>query len=128
MFDTSQSDALFSIAAMSRLGPLAGPREGSDAECGCAIPVVFIAVRLTADVRALHQRYAKLTHREREVMDLIVAGRMNKQIAFDLTISEVTVKVHRGRVMAKMQARSLAELVRFSIGLTASDPAVGVAA
>jgi FixJ family two-component response regulator len=79
------------------------------------------ANRLTAEVRVLRERYATLTHREREVMDLIVAGRMNKQIAFELSIREVTVKVHRCRVMAKMHARSLAELVRFSIGLASNS-------
>ncbi len=78
--------------------------------------------RHAAEVRTLRERYASLTNREREVMELIVVGRMNKQMAFELTISEVTVKVHRGRVMAKMCARSLAELVRFSIRLAAFDP------
>jgi FixJ family two-component response regulator len=53
-----------------------------------------------------------LTPREREVMDAVVTGKMNKQIAFDLGISEVTVKLHRGNVMRKMDVRSLADLVR----------------
>lgn len=55
-----------------------------------------------------------LTPREREVMDAVVLGKMNKQIAFDLGISEITVKLHRGNVMRKMQARSVADLVRMS--------------
>jgi len=59
----------------------------------------------------LSARLARLSAREYEVMRHVVAGRLNKQIAGDLSIAEKTVKVHRGRVMAKMQAKSLAELV-----------------
>ena len=58
------------------------------------------------------ERYAQLSAREREVMAHVVRGRLNKQIAFDMGIALKTVKVHRGRVMAKMQVRSVAELVR----------------
>jgi len=62
----------------------------------------------------LHARYETLTAREREVMALIVQGRMNKEVAVELRKSEVTVKTQRGRVMRKMRADSLAELVRFA--------------
>jgi FixJ family two-component response regulator len=68
------------------------------------------------EVAEIESHLAKLTEREREVLDGVVAGRLNKQIAGDLGITEKTVKVHRARVMAKMAASSLAELVRF-VGL-----------
>ena len=66
------------------------------------------------EIAELRKRFDGLTSREREVMSLVVAGWLNKQIGFELKISEVTVKIHRGRVMNKMGAQSVAELVRMT--------------
>ena len=70
--------------------------------------------RETVLITDLRKRYATLTERERQIMTFVVVGRVNKQIAAELNLSEITVKVHRGQVMRKMQAGSLPELVRMA--------------
>jgi FixJ family two-component response regulator len=77
-----------------------------------------------AERQALRDRYVTLSTREREVMALVVAGLLNKQIAGELGISEITVKAHRGKVMRKMGAGSVAELVRVAAAL--GIPPIGV--
>jgi FixJ family two-component response regulator len=74
-----------------------------------------------ARMRTLRDRYASLSGREREVMALVVAGLMNKQVGSDLGISEITVKAHRGRVMQKMEADSLADLVNMAARLSVAS-------
>jgi FixJ family two-component response regulator len=75
-------------------------------------------------VRQLRERFESLTSREREIMAHVVAGQMNKQIAGNLDVSEITVKVHRGQVMRKMGAKSLAALVRMAdkLGISKTNP------
>jgi FixJ family two-component response regulator len=70
-----------------------------------------------AEMRTLRDRYASLSGREREVMALVVAGLLNKQVGSELGISEITVKAHRGRMMQKMKADSLAALVNMAARL-----------
>ena len=70
-----------------------------------------------AELQALRQRHESLTPREREVMRLVVAGMLNKQIGMKLGISEITVKAHRGKMMQKMKAESLADLVKTAVRL-----------
>ena len=79
--------------------------------------------RARREADALRERYARLTAREREVMALVVAGRLNKQIAGELATSERTIKFHRAHIMEKMEADSVAELVRMAgqLGLARED-------
>jgi FixJ family two-component response regulator len=72
----------------------------------------------------IRERYEMLTPREREVMGLVTAGLMNKQVAGHLSLSEVTVKIHRGNLMRKMEAQSLADLVRMAESLGVRDTSV----
>jgi FixJ family two-component response regulator len=76
-----------------------------------------VALRLRAETRALKARYESLTSREREVMELVVSGLLNKQVGGELGISEITVKAHRGQVMRKMKADSLPGLVTMAARL-----------
>ncbi len=69
------------------------------------------------EIGAIRDCYASLTRRERQVMDLVVSGRLNKQVGGELGISEITVKAHRGKVMQKMKADSLPDLVKMAARL-----------
>jgi FixJ family two-component response regulator len=70
----------------------------------------------------LRERFAKLSPREQQIMTLVTAGKMNKQVAGDLGLSEITVKIHRGAAMRKMGARTLADLVRMAESLKLKAP------
>ena len=76
-----------------------------------------VALSLEAEMRVLRDCYASLTQRERQVMALVVSGLLNKQVGGELGISEITVKAHRGKVMQKMKADSLADLVKMAARL-----------
>jgi FixJ family two-component response regulator len=82
-----------------------------------AIELSQAALGREAEIRALRDRYASLSRREREVMALVVSGLLNKQVGGELGISEITVKAHRGKVMRKMKAGSLADLVNMAATL-----------
>ncbi|MFZ0732180.1 MAG: response regulator [Candidatus Sulfotelmatobacter sp.] len=86
-----------------------------------------VALGLEAQMRVLQHRYASLSSREREVMALVVSGLLNKQIGAELGISEITVKAHRGKVMQKMQANSLPDLVRMAAKLLLAPAAMAAA-
>ncbi len=86
-----------------------------------------IALSVAAEMRVLRDRYASLTQRERQVMALVVSGLLNKQVGGELGISEITVKAHRGKVMQKMMAGSLADLVRMAARLRPAPAAIAAA-
>jgi FixJ family two-component response regulator len=85
------------------------------------------ALSLEAEMRVLRDRYASLSQRERQVMVLVVSGLLNKQVAGELGISEITVKAHRGKVMQKMKADSLADLVRMAARLRPASTVITAA-
>jgi FixJ family two-component response regulator len=89
-----------------------------------AIECSHMGLRRFAQIRALQERYDLLSRREREVMGLLVCGRLNKQVGGELGISEITVKAHRARMMRKMKATSFAELVTMAASLRDASPAI----
>jgi FixJ family two-component response regulator len=123
IFITAYGDVPMSVQAMK-----AGAVEfltkpfGDDVLLGAirhAIERSRTALDHEAEIRSLRDCYASLTRREREVMALVVSGRLNKQVGGELDISEITVKAHRGQVMRKMKADSLADLVNMAARLRA---------
>jgi FixJ family two-component response regulator len=126
IFITGHGDVPMTVRAM-KAGALEFLTKPLDTE------VLLSAIRLAiersqtaltqeAQMRALRNRYTSLSSREREVMALVVRGHLNKEIGVELGISEITVKAHRGKVMRKMNAKSLAELVTMAGKLhTASE-------
>ena len=86
-----------------------------------------VAISLEAEMRVLRDRYASLSPREQQVMGLVVSGLLNKQAAGELGISEITVKAHRGEVMQKMKADSVADLVKMAARLSPAPAAITAA-
>ena len=126
IFMTGHADVPMSVRAMKggALDFLSKPfREQDMLEAVAAGVKADLVRRETVVETAEHaERFAGLTSREREVMLMATAGKMNKQIAFELGLSEITIKIHRGKVMRKMQTRTFADLVRLAEELGLHQP------
>lgn len=126
IFMTGHADVPMSVRAMKggALDFLSKPFREQDMLEAVAAGVKADLVRRASGVEtAAHAlRFAALTAREREVMLMATAGMMNKQIAFELGLSEITIKIHRGKVMRKMQTRTFADLVRLAEDLGLHHP------
>ncbi|WP_434033059.1 response regulator transcription factor [Cupriavidus sp. a3] len=121
VFMTGHGDIPMTVKAMKAgaIDFFAKPFRDQDMLDAVANALARDGERLAAErsIAALRAAYDSLTPREREVMVFVVAGLMNKQIAGELNLSEITVKIHRGQLMKKMAARSVAELVRMAESL-----------
>ena len=116
IFMTGHGDVPMSVRAMKAgaIDFLTKPFRDQDMLDAVSNALVLDRARRTSDgeLSALVKRYESLTAREREVIALVTSGLMNKQIGWELGLSEITVKIHRGHLMEKMAVRTLAELVK----------------
>jgi FixJ family two-component response regulator len=126
IFITGHGDVPMTVRAMKAGAQEFLTKPFSDAVLVNAIRQALVRSRVTLarelEMKALKECYESLTGRERQVMSLVASGLLNKQVGNELGISEITVKAHRGRVMQKMKADSIADLVRIAGKLRLSYP------